>query len=171
MLFEQINDEGWARAYLIVDEDAALAVLVDPVLEFMTRDEEMLKRNGWSLACVMNTHTHADHVSSAVHLARKYDCPYLMHSSTSVPCAGLLVSDLEEHSFGADHRLPVRAGARDATVDHGGHWQRRDCRRAVQERRGDRGDAKGGYARCGQDRHAHRGEAALGRGPRGTGLG
>ncbi len=101
MLFEQINDEGWARAYLIVDEDAALAVLVDPVLEFMTRDEEMLKRNGWSLACVMNTHTHADHVSSAVHLARKYDCPYLMHSSTSVPCAGLLVSDLEEHSFGA----------------------------------------------------------------------
>ena len=101
MLFEQINDQGWARAYLIVDEDAALAVLVDPVLEFMQRDEDFLKCKGWRLACVMNTHTHADHVSAAVHLARKYCCPYLMHRSTGVPCADLLVSDLDERSFGS----------------------------------------------------------------------
>ena len=103
MLFEQINDEGTARAYLIVDEEQNLAVLVDPVLEFMQRDEEMLEASGWSLACVMNTHTHADHVSSAIHLARKHDCPYLMHETTGVPCADLLVSDLDGRSFGSLH--------------------------------------------------------------------
>jgi cation transport ATPase len=36
----------------------------------------------------------------------------------------------------ADHRLPLRAGARHADVDHGGRRPRREPRRADQERRG-----------------------------------
>ena len=36
MLFEQINEGVWARAYLIVDETSKSAVLVDPVIEFGT---------------------------------------------------------------------------------------------------------------------------------------
>ena len=99
MLFEQINEGVWARAYLIVDENTSAAVLVDPVLEFMERDENTLAERNLKLVCVMNTHTHADHVSAAIHLARKYGCPYLMHESTGVPCADMLVSDLQQVSF------------------------------------------------------------------------
>jgi len=99
MLFEQINDGVWARAYLIVDETTKSAVLVDPVIDFIERDIAMLAERGLALVCVMNTHTHADHVSAAIHLARKFGCPYLMHESTDVACVDLLVSDLQEISF------------------------------------------------------------------------
>ncbi len=99
MLFEQINEGVWARAYLIVDETTKSAVLVDPVIDFIERDSAMLVERGLTLVCVMNTHTHADHVSAAIHLARKFSCPYLMHKSTGVSCADLLVSDLQEISF------------------------------------------------------------------------
>jgi len=95
MLFEQINENAWARAYLIVNEESSSAILVDPVLEFMERDEKTLADRDLELVCVINTHTHADHVSAAVHLARKHSCPYLMHESTGVPCADLLVTDMQ----------------------------------------------------------------------------
>ena len=60
---------------------------------------------------------------------------------------------------GADHRLPVRARARDADVDHGRHRPRRAGRRADQERRGARAAGEGRHARRRQDRHADRGQA------------
>jgi Cu+-exporting ATPase len=47
---------------------------------------------------------------------------------------------------GADHRVPLRARARDADVDHGGDRQGRRARGALQERRGHRGAAEGGHA-------------------------
>jgi len=62
MLFEQINEGVWARAYLIVDETTKSAVLVDPVIDFIERESEMLVERGLTLVCVMNTHTHADHI-------------------------------------------------------------------------------------------------------------
>ena len=49
------------------------------------------------------------------------------------PRAGLRAG---QRGGGADHRLPLRARARDADVDHGRRRAGRDGRRAVQERRG-----------------------------------
>ena len=64
---------------------------------------------------------------------------------------------------GADHRLPLRPRPRDADVDHGRHRQGRLGRRAVQERRGDRGAARRRHPSGGQDRHPDRGQAEAGR--------
>jgi len=111
MLFEQINEGVWARAYLIVDETTKSAVLVDPVIDYIERDSTMLFERGLTLVCVMNTHTHADHVSAAIHLARKFGCPYLMHESTGVSCADLLVEDRQEISFsGLDFTFHLSPG-------------------------------------------------------------
>ena len=49
---------------------------------------------------------------------------------------------------GADHRLPVRARARDADRDHGRHRSRRAARHRHQGRRGARGDAARRHASC-----------------------
>jgi Cu+-exporting ATPase len=62
---------------------------------------------------------------------------------------------------GVDHRLPVRARARHADVDHGCDGQGRDRGRAVQGRRGDRGAARRRYARRRQDRDADRREGRV----------
>ena len=68
----------------------------------------------------------------------------------------------------ADHRVPVRARARDADGDHGGHRPRRRRRRAGPERGGARAARNDRRARRRQDRHADRGQAAAdgGRGRR-----
>ena len=58
-----------------------------------------------------------------------------------------------------DHRLPLRAGPRDADVDHGRRRPRRARRRADQERRGARAHGKDRHAGGRQDRHPHRGQA------------
>ena len=60
---------------------------------------------------------------------------------------------------GADHRLPLRARARHADVDHGRRRPRRPRRRADQERRGAGAHGEGRHARRRQDRHADRGQA------------
>jgi hypothetical protein len=56
---------------------------------------------------------------------------------------------------GADHRLPVRARARDPDRDHGGHRSRREPRRADQVRRRARAHPAGHHGRVRQDRHPH----------------
>ena len=60
----------------------------------------------------------------------------------------------------ADHRLPLRARARHADVDHGRRRPRRAGRRADQECRSARAHGKGRHAGRRQDRHADRRQAA-----------
>ena len=67
--------------------------------------------------------------------------------------------------LGADHRLPLRARAGHADVDHGGRRARRAGRRAHQERRGAGALREGRHARRRQDRHADRGQAQGGGDP------
>ena len=59
----------------------------------------------------------------------------------------------------ADHRLPLRAWARDADVDHGRRRPRRAGRRADQERRSAGADGEDRHAGGRQDRHADRRQA------------
>ena len=60
---------------------------------------------------------------------------------------------------GADHRVSVRAGARDAHVDHGGERPRRVVRRAVPERGSHRAARERGHDCRGQDGDADAGQA------------
>ena len=75
---------------------------------------------------------------------------------------------LDRRRVGADHRLPVRARARHADVDHGRRRPRRAGGRADQERRGARAVREGRHARRRQDRHADRRQAARDRRPPGA---
>ena len=59
----------------------------------------------------------------------------------------------------ADHRLPLRARACHADLDHGGDGTRRACRRAGAQCRCARAARLGRHARHRQDRHADRGQA------------
>ena len=63
-----------------------------------------------------------------------------------------------------DYRVPVRARPRHSDGGDGRDRPRRYERRARTQRRGARVDGEGRYAGGGQDRHAHRGQAAADRG-------
>eukprot|EP00929_Paragymnodinium_shiwhaense_P073271 TRINITY_DN372_c0_g1_i1.p1 TRINITY_DN372_c0_g1~~TRINITY_DN372_c0_g1_i1.p1 ORF type:complete len:761 (-),score=159.87 TRINITY_DN372_c0_g1_i1:513-2795(-) len=65
LVFEQLFDEKSSTfTYLLGCKTSKEAVLIDPVLEQTTRDLQMLDKHGLTLKYVVNTHCHADHITS-----------------------------------------------------------------------------------------------------------
>ena len=65
--------ESCTFSYLIVDDETKDAVLVDPVLETVDRDQKILTELGVrDLKYMLNTHVHADHITGTGLLRHKY---------------------------------------------------------------------------------------------------
>jgi len=79
LLFRQfVNDDLGCAAYLVGDPEAGVAVVVDPPLAI----EELLEaadEAGVRLERVLETHTHADHVSGHGRLALEHGLPVAIH--------------------------------------------------------------------------------------------
>lgn len=95
MLFRQLFEpQSSAYTYLIACQSYGDAVLIDPVLETVERDLELLGRLGLRLKYTIETHIHADHVTGASRLRESTGC------SCALP-----------HMSGAAHvDLPLREG-------------------------------------------------------------
>jgi glyoxylase-like metal-dependent hydrolase (beta-lactamase superfamily II)/rhodanese-related sulfurtransferase len=66
MFFRQLFDaESSTYTYLIADDTAHEAVLIDPVIEQIERDLRLLSEHGLTLKYTLETHVHADHVTAA----------------------------------------------------------------------------------------------------------
>ena len=75
MIFQQLFDHTSSTyTYLLADEDSREAMLIDPVFENAQRDLALLKELNVSLALVVETHAHADHITSAWLLKQKTGC-------------------------------------------------------------------------------------------------
>ena len=55
--------------YVLVDEDSRQALIIDPVDEQLERDLQVLRERGLTLTWTVETHAHADHITSAARLA------------------------------------------------------------------------------------------------------
>lgn len=66
MLFRQLFEPiSSTYTYLLACEETGQAALIDPVLETSERDLELVYGLGLTLACTLETHIHADHVTGA----------------------------------------------------------------------------------------------------------
>jgi sulfur dioxygenase len=66
MLFRQLFEPiSSAYTYLIACDRTGQAALIDPVLESVERDLDLIRALGLSLALTVETHIHADHVTGA----------------------------------------------------------------------------------------------------------
>ena len=61
-LFEPVSS---TYTYLLACEETGQAALIDPVLETVERDLDLIRDLGLTLACTVETHIHADHVTGA----------------------------------------------------------------------------------------------------------
>ncbi len=99
MRIETLAQDG-CRTHLIVAERTREAVLVDPLLPTVDADLAVLRERGLTLRWVVDTHTHADHLSAGSLLLKKSDAGYLMHDSTRVTTVTRRVGDGEELGLG-----------------------------------------------------------------------
>ena len=79
VLFAQfLDDDLGCASYLVGDEDAGVALVVDPpfAIEALVAEAE---RRGVRIVKTLETHTHADHVSGHGRLALELDVPVSLH--------------------------------------------------------------------------------------------
>ena len=102
MLFRQLFDPETATyTYLIADPDTREAALVDPVLEQFERDRQLLQELGLSLRYTLETHVHADHITSASKLRQALGCQSIVPVGAEVDCADRYINDGEALTVGA----------------------------------------------------------------------
>jgi hydroxyacylglutathione hydrolase len=80
LLQQFLNDDLGCASYLVGDEHAGVAVVVDPPYAIEPVLEEA-ERRGVGLVGVLETHTHADHVSGHGRLALEHGIPVRVHSA------------------------------------------------------------------------------------------
>jgi len=92
MIFKQLNP-GPCRTYLIGSEKTREAALIDPVLDRVEDYLKILDQENWRLAFIIDTHTHADHISGGPALCDHTHAPYAMHRLARPHCPTYRVQD------------------------------------------------------------------------------
>ena len=108
LVFRQfVDDDLGCASYLVGDRDAAVAVVVDPALA-IEQYVEAAAAESVRIERVLETHTHADHVSGHGRFAVEHGLPVAIHSlaEPEYPCEALADGDV------------VRVGATEIRVMH-----------------------------------------------------
>ncbi|XP_016322352.1 persulfide dioxygenase ETHE1, mitochondrial [Sinocyclocheilus anshuiensis] len=107
-LFRQLfESESSTYTYLLADADSREAVLIDPVLETVDRDLQLISELGLMLKVALNTHCHADHITGTGLLKKKVFGLKSAISKHSGATADMQLSDGDRITFGK-HCLTVR---------------------------------------------------------------
>ena len=94
MIFRQLNPK-FCKTYLLGNEETKKVIFVDPVLEQFNDYIDLLDKEGMTLTHVIDTHTHADHISACSALKDEFDCEYVMHENAPAKCVTVKVKDGE----------------------------------------------------------------------------
>tara|TARA_B110001452_G_scaffold131845_1_gene109539 strand:- start:1099 stop:1782 length:684 start_codon:yes stop_codon:yes gene_type:complete len=96
MIFEQLFDKKTSTyTYIIASRDGAEALIIDPVLENVNDYILLLNKLNLQLVKVIDTHTHADHITGASKLKDKTNCSTVMGQHTLSDIVEIKVDDQE----------------------------------------------------------------------------
>lgn len=104
IVFRQINPYA-CRTYLVGTKGSPEVVLIDPVLEHVKDYMEVLEKEKLKLTHVIDTHTHADHLSGGAALKDQTECEYVMHTTAPAHCVTFRIIDGFECHLG---EIPVK---------------------------------------------------------------
>ncbi len=87
MIFRQLSEPiSNTYTYLLGCETTGEAVLIDPVVNAIDRDLEVLQSLGLKLAYTVDTHIHADHITAALHLKERVGSKIVAPAVDRLPC-------------------------------------------------------------------------------------
>jgi glyoxylase-like metal-dependent hydrolase (beta-lactamase superfamily II)/rhodanese-related sulfurtransferase len=88
--------------YLLFDEGSREAVIIDPVDDQLARDLAVLRENGLTLAWALETHAHADHITSAGLLAEHTGARTAAPEGCGIGTAAVQLKDGDVLRFGPE---------------------------------------------------------------------
>lgn len=97
-LFEK---ESSTYTYLLADSKTKEAIIIDAVSETKQRDIGLIEELGLTLKYIIETHVHADHITSSCPLKEKFtQAQIVLSEANAVACADVLIKDGERLDFG-----------------------------------------------------------------------
>lgn len=101
MIFRQLFErESSTYTYLIACEKTREAVLIDTVKDEVPRYLQLITELNLSLKCVLDTHTHADHITGAGALREATGCITFLGQEANSECVSHALTDGEEIAIG-----------------------------------------------------------------------
>lgn len=101
MIFRQLLEPvSSTYTYLLGCPETGQAVLVDPVVNSMDRDLQVLQALGLRLAFTLDTHIHADHITAALELKKRTGSRIAAPAIDRLPCV----------DFGMEEGRPLQVG-------------------------------------------------------------
>ncbi len=91
-LFRQLNPHS-CLTYLVGNPETKEIVLVDPVLDHVPDYLKLLETEKLRLIAVIDTHSHADHISGGAALLDHVQAQYVMHKNAAASCPTTRVTD------------------------------------------------------------------------------
>jgi len=102
MIIRQLFDpETSTYTYLLADETTREALFIDPVIEQLERDLRLLSELDCKLIYSLDTHVHADHITSSGSLRTQTGCKTALSKHAGVGCADIALSDNDVIKLGA----------------------------------------------------------------------
>lgn len=116
MLFRQLFENNSSTyTYLVACADTGQSVLIDPVLESVDRDLEVLRELGLKLTFTLETHIHADHLTGARRLQSVTGCKIAGPAIDNLPCRDVGVREGEVFRIGNLNLHPLFTPGHTAT--------------------------------------------------------
>lgn len=101
MLFRQLQEpDSSTFTYLLSCERTGKTVLIDPVLDTVDRDLQLLNEMGLKLDFTLDTHIHADHLSGAQQLKSQVGSRIAYPAIDELPCADISVEEAKVFRVG-----------------------------------------------------------------------
>jgi len=101
MIFRQLFDsQSSTYTYLLADSATREALLIDPVFEHARRDAALVEELGLKLTQTLETHVHADHVTGAWLLKRRFGSKIALSKDSHAEGADRYLADGDRVDFG-----------------------------------------------------------------------
>lgn len=108
MIFRQLFEPlSSTYTYLIGCEETGAAVLIDPVVNAIERDLDVLSKLQLRLEHTIDTHVHADHITSALHLKQRTGSKIAAPALERLSCADVQLEDGRPLRVGSIEIKPI----------------------------------------------------------------
>ena len=102
MIFRQLFEpDSSTYTYLLACSDTGQAVLIDPVIDTLERDLDVIHKLGLTLTYTIDTHFHADHLTGARVLRDRSGCKVAFPEVEKPDCADIGLQDGVPFQFGS----------------------------------------------------------------------